>query len=737
MPDLIKALARMLPEPAHTRAVAPRQSKAFIGGGELLPAGWDGRPHRPKWDSDKAAELGYKRSSLVYTGISALSSAAASVPWVAEAEVQEGEWEPDDKHPLSILLKQPNKFTSMQEFIERWVQSLDLTGNALARKVLLNRSGGGESQALSEFFAMPTKGMEVVPSRTEWILQYRYTATNPALEYEPDQVLHVQFPDPEDPYWGMSPLQALARVMDTESEAIEWNLLSMLKRAVADGVFTTKNEITRPEYDEIKQEIREQKQGSTGAHDTWVVGSGFDFKEMSRSPVDMDFIESMKMYRELLLSGLHVPPVQAGFFDNATLANAEVSRRLFWVDAVIPNYLERMRSVFNRSLLPHYTTNGGLRVSYDTSQVDALRDNTLEQTKIFTMLIRNGVPYNEAADIAGLKLEAQPNGNVPFSITTPRSTGTSTAEPETTVKSDSRVIFTKQDISPAEIQAILLAAAQEHRANIEQEFRSAVTAHVDDVDLVIIEASLSSGNLNALMGAYDFPELEAKYSSLVTGLDKAATDGGAKALEQIEKETGVKVPWAEALIAGWLATHGSELIEQLTKTSREGITRVFEMWQEGSLGDSPAQVSKMFSELFALTKTQGTTVGQFAVDLGVGDIDHRDPLLGPKVERITRALINKRAALIGNHQASLGFFEGNKAAWDYGVNQGVILNPVWKTWLDSDDSNVCRICISLDMQRRQQHEPFYSSVTGQSYWIPGEPHTTCRCVVYSSSVTFI
>lgn len=742
MTDLIKAVSRVLPARRGTSRAGPIRKKRFIAGGELLPPGIAGVPYRQKWDSSKAVELGYKRSSLVFSAISAIASASASVPWLAEVKKSEDEWEPDESHPLTLLMKQPHKFQSRQEFIERISQSMGITGNAIIRKnILSSRSGEEGLSPVSEMHTLPTEGLAVIPSKTEWISGYIYEKSVPPVTYDVDEIMHVQFPDPEDPYWGMSPLLALSRIVDTHEESIEWNMVSMLKRAVADGVFTTKEELTRPEYDEIKQEIKEQKQGSDVGHDIWVVGSGFEYHEMSRSPVEMDFTESMSMYRELLLSGFHVPPVQAGFFDEATLANAEVSRKLFWLDAIIPNYLDRIKNVFNRSLVPHFGDSDTLRLVYVTTEVDALRENTLEQAKIFVMLIKNGVPYNESAKIVGLTLENQKNGDIPFGVRPPSVEQIVNQAEKNVVKALIRSKAIQPGFVPLvqvkrdpDVVDLLLGDVDKFRADIESEFLAVIQDHESSVNVAGIETALRMENFQSLIAAYDLVGLEEKYARIIDGLERAATGGGERAIEKIREETGVEIEWDRALITGWLATHGEELITQITDSSRTGIQKMWDMFQEGILGENIEDIGAIFAVLYGINSLQSGALGSFASDLGIADPDiGREAALGPRIERMARALLKNRGANVGSHQSSLSYFQGQNAAWDHAVRSQTVTTQVRKTWFDANDADVCPICLSLDGQTILQGQRFFSPVTNLSYTSPGEPHPDCRCAVVTTT----
>jgi HK97 family phage portal protein len=749
MPDLIRALAKLLkPSPSLPIALPhPGSQKLFVPGGELLPVGMGGKPLAPEWSTEQAIALGYKRSALVYSAISSLAAAGSSVPWGVEVLAGD-EWEPAPDSDLAQLLANPHEYISSQELIERIILMLGISGNSFVKKTIASGVEGTATLGrVLELTPLPTQGMQPIPDREEWLAGYAYEGSG-KKRYEPEEIIHVMFPDPENLYWGQSPLQALARVIDTESESVDWNLYSMKNRSVDDGVFTSTSDLTKNEFDAILQILREQIQGSVNAHNPLVVGQGFQWNPMSRTPVEMDFVEGRKMYREDVLSGFHVPPVMAGFFDQATLANAEVSRRLFWVDAVIPQFLDRIKDVFTRSLVPHFGTLGQMRVVYDLASVDALRDNTIEKSKIFVLLVKAGVPYNEAVRVAGLPLDPLEGeeGDAPFGTTTSQE---STTQPQgeggakRTVMDDIKDFMTDPGWGyppggrKAEDEERLDRAFEKVAAAaslISAAFADAINDHLERVDRAGIERGLRAMNLDQILTAFRFDELEVRYLSLIPVLEEVVEGSGLLAIEDIREDTGAEVVWTPALAAGWLAEHGQALSQDLSNSATKGVHRVFEMWQAGELGSDAVQAGELFAALYALNSLQAGVLGKFARDLGIAD-EARDPLLGIRVERMVRGLLRGREKLIGNQQATISYFRGQTAAWTNGVESGAIpgTRRIIKTWFDSGQGNVCPICISLHRQSVPMPSPFFSHVTGMQYWYPGDPHPTCNCGILMSS----
>lgn len=436
MPDPIRAISRLLPKPATQAAELPAKLppipiqllKAVISGGDMLPQGQSGRPIYPTWNYELAVQEGYKRNPVVYRALSAVAQSAASIPYVAEISSDGENWEPDPTHPLSLLMKKPNPNTNGQQYIERMALDIQLGGNGLSRKVLASRQmEGSDLPAVLELQNLTPAGVAVVPDRKTFVAGYVFRRGSIEIFLPADESVHVQLVNPENPFWGMSPLQPLASVVDTSNRSVAWNLTSMEKRAVSSGVFSSKERITRPQWEDYRQMIAEQHQGSENAYAPWVLGGGFDWHEMDRSPVEMDFVESIKLWREQILSGAGVPPVMAGFFDDATLANAETSRKLFWIDFVLP-FVGRITAELNRSVVPHFGNTSTLRLSAITTAVDALQEDLKEKASTHLMLQKGGVPYNESVTMLNLPASPQPAGEVPFGIVS-QSGGSASAAP--------------------------------------------------------------------------------------------------------------------------------------------------------------------------------------------------------------------------------------------------------------------------------------------------------------------
>lgn len=350
---------------------------------ELMPSWYSGQPVWSEWTTDRALQQGLKVCSYVYSCVHRLMKAASSVPWIAK-EKKEEEWLPVPGHPLEELMAKPNSFMSGQDMIERLTSHLYLGGNALWGKV---RARG----IVAELWPYYPDNIKPIPDKIKFISSYKYTDAGVIKHIEPQDIIHFMFVDPGNMFWGMSPLQAAGRVVDTDVEMTKWNKVALQNRAVTDGVFSYKETMTDAQWEEARRQIKEQHMGSINARTPWILSGGATWQQMSLSPVDMDFIAGKKMSREDICSIFDVPPPLVCFYEHTTLANLAESRRVFWLDTIIP-YLQDIRECLNLSLAPEFGPN--IKLVYDLSNIEAIREKFQEKVETGAKLFEMGVPLN-------------------------------------------------------------------------------------------------------------------------------------------------------------------------------------------------------------------------------------------------------------------------------------------------------------------------------------------------------
>jgi HK97 family phage portal protein len=379
--------------------------KKALSMGNFMPRWIIGKPIWKEWDYSNAVNEGFKKNNLVYSCIDKIAKSASSVDWYVYKKKADGTYEKIDNHPLEALINRPNPFMSKRDFITRWTYSMFLGGNSIMFKV---RSI--ESQPPTELWYLPQDTLSPVPHKTKFIEKYVYDYDGVKQDIATRDIIHDRFIDPSNIYWGISPIKSASMLIDSDNQAVEWNKFSMSQRAISDGAFIIDQPLTKDQWEDVTEQIESNHTGSQNARKFWVLGAGAKWQQMSLSPVEMDFIQSKKLNREDIASIFGVPPAMLGFYENATLANIETARKVFWQDTVVP-YLDGIRDALNSSLTIEY---GDVYLDYDLSTVEALQTNIADKISNAISLFTMGVPFNDINTLLDIGLDNIEGGDVGY-----------------------------------------------------------------------------------------------------------------------------------------------------------------------------------------------------------------------------------------------------------------------------------------------------------------------------------
>lgn len=394
------------PPPAEVKGVSYTGDADVAGSSVAVHGG--GAP-RTSWSERKAIGEGFTVSTWVFACIHRIAKSAASVPWVVDRRNADGSWEAIPGHPLEKLISRPNPMQSRQDVIERLTYHLFLAGNGLVHKARGLRNVPRELWLLSPDVCRP-EADDVELIKHYWLTKRR--GGRKALPVE--DVCHVQFTNPANPLWGMSPLQVAARAVDSDVAAQDWQWNSMQNRATPDGVLSFKQPLSKKQHEQAVEQVATARSGSGNARSVIVLGGEANWHQLSLSPVEMDFLESRAMNREEICAVFQVPPVMIGIYENATLANLEASRAIFWLETMVP-YLDDIAEALTRSLAPDFELGGAeLRVRPDLSGVSALRALTRESSSAATAFWNMGVPFNIINERLHLGFPHVPGGDSGF-----------------------------------------------------------------------------------------------------------------------------------------------------------------------------------------------------------------------------------------------------------------------------------------------------------------------------------
>jgi HK97 family phage portal protein len=318
---------------------------------------------RPQWTPKNYAALareGFAGNVVGYRAARMVAEAAASVPLLLHIDGKEV-----DAHPLLALLQRPNTGQTGRDLLETLVAHVMVAGNAYAELVLLD-------DAPRELYALRPDRMAVVPSRSGWPEAFEYSVGGQSVRLAGDQVLHIKMFHPTDDHYGLSPLEAAARSIDTHNAASNWNKAMLDNAARPSGalVFAGGDGVlTGEQFDRLKAELESTYQGAAHAGRPMILEGGLDWKEMGFSPKDMDFIEAKHMAAREIALAFGVPPMLLGIPGDNTYANYAEANRVFWRQTVVP-LVGRVADGLAQLLQRHQPER--IRIVPDLDQVEAL-----------------------------------------------------------------------------------------------------------------------------------------------------------------------------------------------------------------------------------------------------------------------------------------------------------------------------------------------------------------------------
>ena len=628
----------------------------------------------------KSTREGYKTSIYVFRAVRVIVQAASAIPWI----VEDKNGEPIDNHPLTKVLRNPNPEFSGQDMMEILIGHELLVGNALWMPIILGRQ-------VKEFWPVMPDLVRPIPSNApgEWLKGWEVSSQDGSKRIlPPDQFLHFMQMDPGDLYWGIGPLMAAARTIDTDNEAQDMQKISMQNRAMPDGVFTHESVLTQEQFEEARRQVRENFLGKTKTREPWVLGAGAKWNQLSMTPREIDYIASRLSGKRDIAGAFGISPIFLGDLEQSSYNNMMEARKALYEDVVIP-LLDDAKSTLNLKIAPLY---GDITISYDTSKVAALREDFTKKVEQAKNLWAMGVPFDQINERLEMGFEEFPGwdtGYLPMMLLPIGSPAREEEAEKNIVDSLGLHRVKALDLSTEEQKVVHWKRIDQRRVAWWGVVNKTIKPLYDD-ELRAVEkaikgkapSKLVDAAKNAIQGLS--PSWEKTLTAISAALiedfgNEIADDLGAGKSDKPPEAKWVFDPFS-AIARACIVKNGAESIKKILITNSDDVKRVI---------------------LAGLDENQ--TTPQIAKNIRQSYIDH-SPF---KAMRAARTEVS--------HAAGFGQRE---AARQSGVAKK-------KLWISSRDDRVRDDHITMDTGEWIDFNEPYPSPSGDMY--PGESDIMCRC----------
>ena len=357
---------------------------------------------QPKWTSRQMGNLGeegFRKNVIAYRCVMQIATAASAVPWILYNE----HGVEVDTHPILDLLAHPNPVQDGVSFIEGVYANLQIFGNAYVEAIRPH-----DDAAPVELYALRPDRMKVIPGATGLPQGYQYTVNGQVTNWFADpltgesNILHLKCFNPLDDWYGMAPMEAALQSIDQHNASGAWNqaLLNQGARPSGALVYSPKDGSPATLSDDQIQRLREEMgqlyQGDRNAGRPLILEGGLDWREMSLSPKDMDWLSGRNNAARDIALAFGVPSQLIGLPDAQTYANVEQARLAFYEETVLPQ-LTRVIAGFDHWLCPMYRDRPEL--DFDPDSISALTEKRRAQWS--KLQNANFLTRNERREAAG------------------------------------------------------------------------------------------------------------------------------------------------------------------------------------------------------------------------------------------------------------------------------------------------------------------------------------------------
>ncbi|ACT58941.1 phage portal protein [Hirschia baltica] len=348
-----------------------------------------------RWTRDKIslAREGMVNNAIGYRCVRLIAEAAAGVRWKAS----------EGGEDALALLDNPNPEQSGIELMEAFYGHLQTNGNAYLHGVVLD--DGAQPQLPRQIYTLRPDRVTPIIGAHGWPLGWNYKVDRMGKRFmrEADgwsPVLHFKLFHPLHDHDGLAPLEAAGKAVDVHNAGAAWAKALIDNSARPSGALVYGkggDRMTPEQFSRLKQELEELHTGASNAGRPMLLEGGLDWKPMSLTPADMDFIAARHDAAREIALAFGVPPMMLGIPGDNTYSNYKEANMAFWRLTVLPLVEKAGRSLSNWLSV---RSQGRIELRPDLESITAL---TSERDALWARLENASyISDDEKRELAGL-----------------------------------------------------------------------------------------------------------------------------------------------------------------------------------------------------------------------------------------------------------------------------------------------------------------------------------------------
>lgn len=312
----------------------------------------------PTRNYDNFAKETYLKNSIAFRCIDMIARSTASVKWKLMERRNDGYKTELTSHPIIGLMYRPNRSQGWTAFCQAMISYLVMSGNSYIRRVAPD-TGPNRGIPIEMDLLRPDRVKVLATNDAPIVLGYEYKyisndGSGFTKQYYVDpftgkcDILQLRSFNPTDDFYGTAITEPLAREIDTQNSATEWNKKLLDNEARPGLIISYNKNLSDEQYLRLEKQFKSKYSGSDNAGRNLILegAEGVKIDNYGFNMAEMDFIQGNSELCRRIANGYGVPAQLIGISGDSTYANYEQAREAFWDETVI-YYLNLIKTEFN------------------------------------------------------------------------------------------------------------------------------------------------------------------------------------------------------------------------------------------------------------------------------------------------------------------------------------------------------------------------------------------------------
>ncbi len=340
-------------------------------------------------DFKSLAKEGYKINPIAYACVNEIAVAMSGItPWKLYRTNAKGEKTTQVfKHEILTVLSDPNEEDTHADLVDNEARDYLIGGNSfqlLVQRGVLPGTPAEEEPikpgaSIIGIWRIKPDCIRIVQAKTGAVECFELASGGGAFKrrVHPTRIIHRKTynPDSTSPY-GMSPMEAAARDIDTLNVGLEYNYGLLKNNGRPDGVIFIKGKMGGREKEKQAQDQVNTSMNDPANVGKWKVMFGaedYDLKSLATTPKDMEFQQGRTANSVGICTVYNTPPEMVGVQGQKTYSNYQEARLAFYQETVL-THMDRLKAAYNKHWVKRIYGDG-LVLEYDKEGIEALQED--------------------------------------------------------------------------------------------------------------------------------------------------------------------------------------------------------------------------------------------------------------------------------------------------------------------------------------------------------------------------